>query len=232
MSASRRLMCVVFACAWTTGCSGGVASNAAEGPSSGDRTGPVDQHAHQAMAVASEEGAPEPLAASFRDQAETRARKHGEIVTTAWSSDRPEIAVIATFKPRDQSRPAQCPIAIYEYRSGQAVEVASSDGLLSCELEESAEQARRPLEIAIGSEFVSISQQFAKKNSRFKLDRDASSVWRVVEAEFNFPQYDVDTDEMRLINERAAYKAPTDGVLLSDYSYGKIKPALDREYVD
>lgn len=232
MSASRRVMCVLFAYAWMTGCYGGVASNAAENAAGGKRTGSVDQQAQQATAVAPAEKAPMPAAAGFRDQAEMRAQKHGEIVTTAWSKDRPAIAVVATFKPRDQSQPAQCPIAIYEYRNGQAVEAASSDALLSCELEDSAEQARRPLEIVIGRELVSVAQQFAKKNSRFKIDQDASGVWHVVEAEFNYPQYDVETDEMRVISERAAYPAPADGVLLSDYSYGKIKSVLVREYVD
>jgi len=192
----------------------------------------MNQEAWQSTVVTPAEKTPIPAAAGFRDQAEIRARQHGEIVTTAWSKDRPEIAVVATFKPRDQSHPAQCPVAIYEYRDGQAVEAASSDALLSCELEDSAEQARRPLEIVIGREFVSVAQQFAQKNSSFKIGQDASGGWRVVEAEFNYPQHDVGTDEMRFVTERAAYPAPADGVLLSNYSYDKIKPVLVREYVD
>lgn len=232
MSACRRLMGVVFAYACTAGCSGGVASNVAEDAAGRTHTGSGNQQTQQAAAVAAAEKAPMPAAAGFRDQAEMSARKHGEVVATAWSKDRPEIAVVATFNPRDQSQSAQCPIAIYEYRNGQAVEAASSDALLSCELEDSAEQARRPLKIVIGREFVSVAQQFAKKNSSFKIDQDASGVWRVVEAEFNYPQYDVETDEMRVISERAAYPSPADGVLLSDYSYGKIKPVLVRAYVE
>lgn len=226
MQASRRLGLLVMVCTGIVGCSGGVtATEATRIPA----TGRSDDQL---------EPAPRPSGVKpqgtlvFVDQVMALAKAHGEVIAIGSSGREPEVAIAATFTPVSEAHPAQCGVAIYEVRDGAVIEAGFSDALLSCELEASADQAGRRVDIAFEGARILVRQVFAKSNARFGIERDRSGTWRVTEAEFSAPQHDAGTDALRVLVERVVYSNPEDGLPVDGYSYDKLQPDLVQEYVD
>lgn len=173
-----------------------------------------------------------PQRQGFRKRVEALAVAYGDLVTIASSAGGPQVAIAVTFKRGDGKESARCPVVIYEARGGRVIEAASSEVLLSCTLETSASQAGKKIDVDVDRAGASVRQQSAKSNAQFKLARDGSGTWRVVDAEFNTPQYDPDSDAMRVLTERAVYQAGEYGPAVEDYSYEKLKQDLVEGYVD
>lgn len=168
------------------------------------------------------------------------------LAATKATNDSGELVIVKSFGPATtplaivirylagdtQTQPATCTVQIVEKSKGEAIVVAANDSLLDCALASDAQAVGERIAINVDGTKVGLVDDADKKNASFELERHADGAWFVTKASFTYPENDLDTGEIVVVNEVATYPLISRHTLVSDYSYEAIKGDFVRSTVE
>lgn len=143
------------------------------------------------------------------------------------------VAVVLYRRGDSENNPPACVFRIVEATSAGARVIDSSDALVECPLDSSAEEVRASTTLAVGLTSVTVEREAAKGREEFLLERgQADGVWYVTRASYTNSEEDATTGDMVVSKAEATYPATSDGVALGKYSYAGIEEDLVKRVVE
>ena len=152
------------------------------------------------------------------------------VVRTA--KDDPSVAAAVAYRPEAGGNPVECALMVFASDGGDVTTVETSTELVGCSADAPVDGLAEAIELDVRAERIGLFHQHTRSNDRFELARRADGRWVVASATFTFPEYDADTDEMRVFTESVAYPAGARKILVSDYRRELIAPDLQRKEVE
>jgi hypothetical protein len=145
-----------------------------------------------------------------------------------------QIFAVVLYRLGDaEANPPACVFRLVEATSAGASVIDSSDALIGCPLDSSAEEVRASTTLTVGPTSVSVEREAAKGREEFLLERGrADGIWYVTKASFTNSEEDAATGDMVVSIAEATYPATSDGVALGKYSYAGIEDDLVKRVVE
>lgn len=151
------------------------------------------------------------------------------VIRTA--KDDPSVAAAVAYRPEAGGAPAECTLMVFAGDASNVRAVETSTELVGCSADAPVNGLAEAVELEVQATRIGLFQQHTRSNDRFELARRADGRWVVASATFTFPEYDADTDEMRVFTESVAYPADARKILVSDYRRELIASDLERNEV-
>lgn len=147
------------------------------------------------------------------------------------AKDDPSVAAAVAYRPEDGGTPVECALMVFATDGDDATTVETSTELVGCSADAPVDGLAEAVELDVQATRIGLFQQHTRSNDRFELARRADGRWVVASATFTFPEYDADTDEMRVFTESVAYPAGARKIPVSDYRRALIAPDLERHEI-
>ncbi|MCM2336690.1 MAG: hypothetical protein NDI66_07900 [Pseudomonas sp.] len=151
------------------------------------------------------------------------------VIRTA--KDDPSVAAAVAYRTEDGGTPVECALMVFATDGDDVTTVETSTELVGCSADAPVDGLAEAIELDVGAERIGLLQQHARSNDRFELARRDDGRWLVASATFTFPEYDADTDEMRVFTESVAYPAGARKIPVSDYRRALIASDLERHEI-
>jgi len=144
-----------------------------------------------------------------------------------------QIAAVVLYRQGDaETTPPVCVFRVVEANSRGISVVGSSDALIGCPLDSSAEEVRAGITLAVGPAVVTIEKEAANGNETFLLERGEDGIWYVTKASYARPEEDASTGDMVVFVEEATYPPSRNGMPLGEYSYAAVEKDLVKRAIE
>jgi hypothetical protein len=153
---------------------------------------------------------------------------------TAAAQSNGQIVAVVLYQPGDaEANPPTCVFRLVEATSVGAKVIDSSDALIECPLDSSADEVKASTTLEVGPTSVTVEREAAKGREEFLLERgETDGVWYVTKASYTRSEEDAATGDMVVSINEAIYPATSDGVTLGKYSYASIEKDLVKRVVE
>lgn len=146
----------------------------------------------------------------------------------------PAVAIVVRYKSAESfSNLKGCSLSVVEEISGQSAVVASSKNLLACSDASNLDGVKESISADVkGPGVITVTEQLAKSNSSFKLERHSSGDWFVTEIQFNHPENNLGTGYVDVVSEAVTYPLNAKRIRVSDYEYDKVRRDLVKTVIE
>lgn len=143
------------------------------------------------------------------------------------------VAVVLYRRGDAEANPPTCVFRLVEATSAGVKVIDSSESLIECPLDSSAEEVRANTTLTVGPASMTVEREEAKGHEEFLLERgQADGIWYVTKASYTNSEEDAATGDMVVSLAEATYPATSDGVALGRYSYAGIENDLVKRVVE